>query len=250
MKKPTTKALSKKSLKDVNACLPKKAKKILNPQEAADAERERLVSMSREEFDEMMCKRFPLIFIDRTKPMSETCMCWGFDVGQGWYPLILDLCRKMDFVCKSGGDVIHVVADQVKEKFASMRFYWHTALVDKEAKELSPAGQENANMVYEVVDDLVNHADEVSGRTCEQCGDYGEHRVHGGWHVTLCNKHDEERRKKIEADMKKWKAQMETAQARMASESAMTNAKEKHQEEVNGIARPLPPARKSRKSKA
>lgn len=201
MKKTTSKPLSKKSIDDVKKCLPKAAKKLSRT--PTDSGREKLVAMSSEDFDEMMCKKFPQIFIERNKPMSETCMCWGFDVGRGWYPLLLDLCEKIDFVCKSGGGVIHVVVGQVKSKYASLRFYWHTSPVDPD-KKFSPEEEAIANKVYGVIDDLVNHAVDVSSRTCEECGDRGELLVLHSWHFTLCKKHAEEHQQKAASDAKRW----------------------------------------------
>lgn len=42
--------------------------------------------------DNTLCEKYPEIFRDRHAPSSETCMCWGFDCGDGWYPLIDALC--------------------------------------------------------------------------------------------------------------------------------------------------------------
>ena len=42
----------------------------------------------RQELDEELCKKYPKIFKDRHAPMTETAMCWGFDIGDGWYQII------------------------------------------------------------------------------------------------------------------------------------------------------------------
>lgn len=46
------------------------------------------------ELHKTLCEKFPLIFVDRNSAMSITAMCWGFDVEDGWYPLIDVLCAK------------------------------------------------------------------------------------------------------------------------------------------------------------
>jgi hypothetical protein len=47
--------------------------------------------------DEYLCKTYPQIFADRNKPMTETCMCWGFDCGDGWFFLIDQLCSSIRY---------------------------------------------------------------------------------------------------------------------------------------------------------
>ena len=38
--------------------------------------------------DAKLCKLAPHLFADRFKSMKETCMCWGFECGNGWYKLL------------------------------------------------------------------------------------------------------------------------------------------------------------------
>ena len=47
------------------------------------------------ELQEKIFNKYPKIFGDRTKPMTETCMCWGLEVGDGWYNLIDVLCEAL-----------------------------------------------------------------------------------------------------------------------------------------------------------
>lgn len=49
----------------------------------------------REELDKLLCEKYPKIFRDRNAPMSETCMCWGFECGDGWFNIIDALCEMM-----------------------------------------------------------------------------------------------------------------------------------------------------------
>jgi hypothetical protein len=39
----------------------------------------------RKELDDLLCQRYPLIFSERNMSMKETCMCWGFSCGDGWF---------------------------------------------------------------------------------------------------------------------------------------------------------------------
>lgn len=77
-------------------------------------------------------EKYPKIFGDRTKPMAETCMCWGIAVPERWLPIIDELCDAMTNYTYTVGvpgfeGIIkfpQVVAQQVKEKFNGLRFYY------------------------------------------------------------------------------------------------------------------------------
>jgi len=75
-------------------------------------------------------EKYPKIFKDKDRPMTETCMCWGLDVPDEWLPVIDELCDAMtnctyttynkDLTIKSP----QVVAEQVKSKWNELRFYY------------------------------------------------------------------------------------------------------------------------------
>lgn len=67
--------------------------------------------------------------------------------------------------------ISQVVADQVKEKFGTLRFYYH-------------GGDEQ---IY----GMVRMAESMSAVTCEECGTPGKIR-NGGWIRTLCDHHAKE----------------------------------------------------------
>jgi hypothetical protein len=48
------------------------------------------------ELDKKLCKRFPVLYQDRHSPMSQTCMCWGFDCGDGWFEIIWQLSLAIE----------------------------------------------------------------------------------------------------------------------------------------------------------
>lgn len=47
----------------------------------------------REDLDAGLVKQFPKLFKERYMPMTHTCMCWGFDHGDGWYSIIASMCH-------------------------------------------------------------------------------------------------------------------------------------------------------------
>lgn len=118
------------------------------------------------ELDKVLCEKYPKIFRDRHADMKETCMCWGFDHGDGWYKIVDELCDKIQKHCDERG--FQVVALQVKEKFGSLRFY------------IGPAN--------DYVFDLISEAEHKSIETCEQCGQPG--KIRGtGWMYSACDEH-------------------------------------------------------------
>lgn len=123
----------------------------------------------RDELDKQLCEKFPKIFANRN---GATEMLWGFECGDGWYPIIFSLCSNiqthLDWVNKKETVVQQVVADQVKEKFGGLRFYY-------------TGGDER-------IMGLVLMAESWAARTCEVCGAPG--RLRGkGWLYTACDIH-------------------------------------------------------------
>ena len=76
-------------------------------------------------YDEMM-KEFPLLYRQRKLPMTETCMCWGIDCGEGWYQPIHELSQNLEAINVTVGKKFgfRIEAEQVKQKYGTLRFYW------------------------------------------------------------------------------------------------------------------------------
>jgi hypothetical protein len=158
----------------------------------------------KQELDEALCAKYPLIFKDRNADMRTTAMCWGLECGDGWYNIIDVLCglltsdyrqakSRYDHLIEVGvGGILYgtktvtqeaideakvkldeetlkvPVAVQVKEKFGGLRFYVQAA-TDKHYQYIS-------------------FAESMSYRTCEDCGAPGKTYT-DGWHRTLCDIH-------------------------------------------------------------
>ena len=187
-----------------------------------------------EELDKKLVEAFPLLYGDRYASMQSTAMCWGFP-GDGWFDIIWDLSSKLEpiiqkfiddnpnlscsncacdkdkhYACKTKtpGRCLSIRVDpfskeeppknyracfcdtyigsypraaQVKEKFGGLRFYM--------------------TMGTDEVYGLIDKAEALSRKTCEECGEPGEERS-GGWIHTLCN-NCHENREEIRA--KRWK---------------------------------------------
>jgi hypothetical protein len=122
----------------------------------------------KKELDDQLCAKYPKIFAERHMSMQDTCMCWGFECGDGWYDLLDKLCEKIQNHVDVNPGMPQVVASQVKEKFGSLRFYVNGA----------------DDQVY----DFIDEAERVSGRTCEDCGKEGKVRG-SGWISVKCDEH-------------------------------------------------------------
>ena len=163
------------------------------------------------ELQEKLFSKYPKIFGDRTKPMTETCMCWGLDVGDGWYNLIDTLCEALTYTYSTSIEVDEedgkrlgiepykiedkdsyyftveppqVIATQVKEKYGTLRFYYRVEYDEKATSlfltEKYPDLQKIADRYSNYIDGIIHFAEIVSGRTCEITGQSGELHASGG----------------------------------------------------------------------
>jgi hypothetical protein len=159
------------------------------------------------ELDKALCEKYPKIFVNRHADMSTTAMCWGLEVGDGWYNLIDTLCEaltytyttsiKVDeedgkhFGIKPYADSYYftveppqVIADQVKEKFGGLRFYYHLEYNERNnyllETEKYPDLQQIVDRYSDYINGIIHFAEIASGRTCEETGQPGELHVTGG----------------------------------------------------------------------
>ena len=119
------------------------------------------------ELDELLCTRYPLIFADRNRSITESCMGFGFSCGYGWFTLIDTLCARLQFETDRNG-APQVVASQVKEKFGGLRFYVRSATDEQSG--------------------MIDMAEALSAHICEVCGHPGRVLVHGSA-MTRCLDH-------------------------------------------------------------
>jgi len=169
------------------------------------------------ELEQKLFAKYPKIFRDANKSPQESCMAFGLEVGDGWYNLIDVLCEALTYTYTTAievdeedgkrlgikpysykdGEIRYffnvkppqVVADQVKEKFGTLRFYHHleydesnTSLV--ETKKYSDL--ETINKRYaDYFDGIIHFADIASGHTCEVTGSEGQMHSRKGWFKVL-----------------------------------------------------------------
>ena len=176
----------------------------------------------REELDAKLVEKYPHMFQNRFKSMQETCMCWGFECGDGWYKILNSLCGQIEHhvswkrkqrvydlkrarAAKKGRDALIKFlangretrewdierADEILEHGDREPTPYVARVVVDQVKEKFGGLRFYYHGGDDVVDGMVRMAESWAAQTCETCGDPGTIR-HGGWVRTLCDKHEEE----------------------------------------------------------
>lgn len=68
----------------------------------------------------------PLLYGGAAKPCTENLMCFGWECGDGWYPVLRDLSYDIEAlnIQHFYNYGVYAEASQVKEKFGGLRFYY------------------------------------------------------------------------------------------------------------------------------
>ncbi len=119
----------------------------------------------KQELDDALCRDFPLTFRDRHERMDRTAMCWGFQCGDGWEPIIRRASAKIEAVLQALPEKMQsrMKMTTVKEKFGTLRMYFTYTHPDINA--------------------IIEDAETESETTCERCGAPGELSTEGWWVV-------------------------------------------------------------------
>jgi hypothetical protein len=127
------------------------------------------------ELEENLKREHPIIMKDMWGDPKKTCMAWGIECDDGWYDLLKSLLEKLEYFCvtaSSKGSPVNVVAEQVKEKFGTLSFYYR---VDTGSSDLNKS----------IISDIVAASERKSASTCEVSGLPGSLCNKGGWLKTL-----------------------------------------------------------------
>lgn len=138
----------------------------------------------KEKLEKELFEKYPKIFRQKDLPMTQTCMCWGIDCGDGWYKIIDQLCaciqshvdsnvRQAEYKAKDTDAKVNpldfqIEAVQVKQKFGGLRFY--------------------TNGYDDYVRGAISVASCMSYNTCEECGSTNDIKQTTGWITPLCPK--------------------------------------------------------------
>lgn len=100
------------------------------------------------------------------------------DCGDGWYELIHNLCWAITERYEQDGKNVDLVATQIKQKYATLRFYY-------EYEEDST--DEKTVQLRNDICDIVQAYEEKSEGICEDCGAAGEWCTLDDWQMILCD---------------------------------------------------------------
>ena len=180
----------------------------------------------KQELDTLLCEKYPKMMVNRNKDMKETCMCWGFECGDGWYNILNQLMdniqhhidwkekqRKwaMDYnemaaQAKAGNfDLFEETMkglpnDEYKEKRLAEIVAGDFRTVPESIPQVTLDQVKEKfgtlRFYYSGGDDyirgMVSLAESMTSVTCESCGNIGESRG-GGWIHTYCDPCEEAR---------------------------------------------------------
>jgi len=191
----------------------------------------------KQELDKLLCEKYPKMMVNRNKNMQETCMCWGFECGDGWFNILDQLMGNIQHHIdwkekqRNGAFKYNEMAAQAKAGNFELFEEDMKALPNDEYKEKRLAEivagdfrqvpesvpQVTLDQVKEkfgtlrfyysggddITDGMVRMAESMSGVTCEECGNVGERRG-GGWVHTYCTPCEEAREIKRAKEMEEW----------------------------------------------
>jgi len=183
----------------------------------------------KQKLDKLLCEKYPKMMVNRNKSMMETCMCWGFECGDGWFNILDQLMGNIQHHIdwkekqRKGAMDYNYMAAQAKAGNFDLFEETMKALPDNEYKEKRLAEivagdfrqvpdaipQVTLDQVKEkfgtlrfyytggddYIRGMVTMAEAMSGVICEECGNPGETKGQG-WVVTLCETHRTAREEK------------------------------------------------------
>ena len=190
----------------------------------------------KQELDKLLCEKYPKMMVNRNKDMKETCMCWGFVCGDGWFNILNQLMSQIqhhiDWKEKQRAGAIKYNEMAAQAKAGNFDLFEETmkALPNDEYKEkrlaeivagdFRPVPESipqvtldqvkekfgTLRFYYQGGDDyisgMVSLAESMTAVTCENCGNPGSCRG-GGWVHTYCTPCEEARelaRKKLDQE--------------------------------------------------
>lgn len=129
----------------------------------------------------------------------ETCLCWGLDVGNGWYQIIDDLCAQIQGHIDANPHLMTKENVPIEERKKDAKLlvkgeYFNTRRYEYPLRqtECSQCKSKFGTLRFYVdgynpyVDGLISYAEYLSGQTCETCGKPAQMCIRGGWYSTLC----------------------------------------------------------------
>lgn len=134
-------------------------------------------------------KQFPFMLQNRVKEERNAYRRFGCECGSGWYNLIYELCESITKKYQEYETPIDIVVLQVKQKFATLRFYYKYEdsdsslqvidfLADGVSLHLSQNDSSDSKKqnLRKDIKNIIRSYEKKSASICEICGGNGERK--------------------------------------------------------------------------
>lgn len=100
---------------------------------------------------EQLYLAFPALYRGRTKPITESLMCFGFECDDGWYQVLYDFSQELtDYLLLRSELDVEVV--QIKSKFDTLRIRLNYR--DASIDEIIERACQRADFICEATGDI------------------------------------------------------------------------------------------------
>ena len=125
-----------------------------------------------------------ILYCTKGLPMTHTCMCWGWECSKGWHNALQSASCQLEMLNLMLYPLYktRIQADQVKEKYGTLHFYWsvccdnYSPVVGKLGLALGKLSDKMRNSIdygFKTVVDVESHeTDETEELTKEQYEQY------------------------------------------------------------------------------
>lgn len=112
--------------------------------------------------------------------VDDLYSAFGCECADGWYDLLDEMCAKIQAVYDESGREPDIIIDQIKEKYGTLRFYYHFGDKDQGIHAFDCFGGPSVRFMpgkgdelYERIAEIVSWGEDRSGEICEECGKPG-----------------------------------------------------------------------------
>ena len=153
----------------------------------------------RTELETALAKKYP--FMCRQRSLSEQEQsgriddlygAFGCECSDGWYEILDSMCAEITKAFADEGRAVDLIVDQIKEKFGTLRFYYHFEGQKPGISAIDFLGQGSLRIsggdvpIHKTIAAIVRKWEERSAEICEKCGKPGKLRKDRPWIRTLC----------------------------------------------------------------
>lgn len=166
----------------------------------------------KKQLQKSLFEKYPLIFQDKDKPMTETCMCWGIETGNGWYWLLDNLCNNIQSYINNNSKqtrIKNILLRKIGNYLSKIYFKTWNKTINKlrnflykysKKEEYESIPQVIATQVKEKfgglrfyynggndkIDGMIWLTESLSYKICQNCGSIENVGQTTGWIYTIC----------------------------------------------------------------